>query len=152
MNMKVQTLAVLLLATACGGAYATTGVTTSGTEMTVCVEMGETLAMPTVGASITKVVKTGGGEAQFTPAGRYAERTSRELRQIVTGYRRPRRDAQTYWMGHERTMDAGYDLDHWRGQGSDRRKWRWWSRRARPYFQVLSRWNALPVQGFDLDG
>ena len=69
MNMKVQTLAILLLATACGGAYATTGVTTSGTEITVCVEAGETLAMPPIDASITKVVKTGGGEAQFTPAG-----------------------------------------------------------------------------------
>ena len=69
MNMKVQTLAILLLATACGGAYATTGVTTSGTEITVCVEAGETLAMPPIGASITKVIKTGGGEAQFTPAG-----------------------------------------------------------------------------------
>ena len=69
MNMKVQTLAILLLAAACGGAYATTGVTTSGTEITVCVEAGETLAMPQIGASVTKVVKTGGGEAQFTPAG-----------------------------------------------------------------------------------
>lgn len=69
MNRNVQTLAILLLATACGGAYATTGVTTSGTEMTVCVEAGETLAMPTVGASITKIVKTGAGEAQFAPAG-----------------------------------------------------------------------------------
>ena len=69
MNMKVQALAIMLLATAHGGAYATTGVTTSGTEITVCVEAGETLAMPPIGASVTKVVKTGGGEAQFTPAG-----------------------------------------------------------------------------------
>ena len=69
MNMKVQTLAILLLAAACGGAYATTGVTTSGAEITVCVEAGETLTMPPIDASITKVVKTGGGEAQFTPAG-----------------------------------------------------------------------------------
>ena len=68
MNMKVQALAIMLLATAHGGAYATTGVTTSGTEITVCVEAGETLAMPPIGASVTKVVKTGGGEAQFTPA------------------------------------------------------------------------------------
>ena len=69
MNMKVQTLAILLLAAACGGAYATTGVTTSGAEITVCVEAGETLTMPPIDASVTKVVKTGGGEAQFTPAG-----------------------------------------------------------------------------------
>jgi len=50
-------------------AWGATGVTTNGTEVTVCVEEGATLSMPAIGAEITKVFKTGAGEAQFTPAG-----------------------------------------------------------------------------------